>query len=118
MDPITIALLASGLVSGGIKMYKGWKDKKEAEEIKGEAGPRPEYEMPESVGKMLSVYKNLAEGGMPGEDTLKEDIQASTARTAGKAAQLSDSPVGALTALGGAQQRELGALRDLQVRAA
>jgi len=106
------------LIQGGAQFFQGRKDIKEAERIKEQGGPRPDYEIPESVGKMVSMYQQLAQGGMPGEDTLKEDIQASTARTAGTAAQLSDSPVGALTALGGAQQRELGALRDLQVRAA
>jgi 1,4-alpha-glucan branching enzyme len=120
MDPITMALLmaAPQLIGGVTNIIQGVKDRKEAERIKANAGPRPEYEIPESVDKMISLYEQQAAAGMPGEDIYKQDIQASTARTAGAAAQLADSPVAALTALGGAQQREIGALRDLQARAA
>ena len=107
-----------GMIGDLTQLMFGISDRKKGKAFEAEAGERPTYEIPESVGKMISMYQQLAQGGMPGESTLKEDIQASTARTAGTASQLADSPVAALTALGGAQQRELGALRDLQVRAA
>lgn len=95
----------------------GLQDRRKGMELEAQAGERPQYEIPESVDKMISMYRQMAQGGMPGEDLARGDIQASTARTATTAGQLADSPIAALTALGGAQQRELGALRDLQQRA-
>ena len=95
----------------------GLQDRKKGITMEREAGERPDYEIPEGVRQMMSLYEQAAQAGMPGYDTAKGDIQASTARTAGVAGQLADSPVAALTALGGAQDRELGALRDLNRRA-
>jgi hypothetical protein len=83
-----------------------------------EAGDRPAYQIPESVDKMIEMYRQASQTGLPGEDIMKGDIQAQTARTAGMAGQIGDSSVGALTVLNAAQQRESQALRDLHVRSA
>jgi len=109
---------AGGLLKGGSQLIQGISDKKKGKTLEEQAGDRPEFNIPESVDQQIALYRQMAQGGMPGEDLMKQDIQASTARTAGQAAQLADSPVGALTALGGAQDRELSAMRDLQQRAA
>ena len=106
-----------GAIKGGTQLGMGIADRRRGREMEEAAGDRPEYEIPESVEAMMNLYRQSAQSGMPGYDIAKGDIQASTARTAGVAGQLADSPVAALTALGGAQDRELGALRDLNRRA-
>jgi len=119
MDPITIALLVGlgvTVTQTAIKAVQGAKDKNEAKALLDKAGIRPDYEMPESVDKMVGMYEQMAQSGLPGEDQMKQDIQGSTARSITAAGQLSDSPIAALGAAQGAQQRELGALRDLSIR--
>lgn len=123
MEPISMGLMlalmgAGSALKGGSQIFQGIKDKREGQAIEEAAGDRPEYEIPESVDKMIEMYRQMSQTGLPGEDIMKQDIQSQTARTAGTAGQLADSSVGALTALGGAQQREAQALRDLQVRSA
>lgn len=125
MDPSTLLSLLSGgstglggLIKGGTQMFQGLADTRKGKRLEEEAGERPEFDIPESVDQVIRMYEQMSRSGLPGQDLMQQDIQASTARTATTAGQLADSPIAALTALGGAQQRELSALRDLQTRAA
>jgi len=120
MSAIAIGLglmAAGGLLKGGTQLGFGIADRRKGKQMEAAAGDRPEYEIPESVSKALSLYEQMASGGLPGYSQSKADIEASTARTIGSASQLADSPVGALTALGGAKDRELAEYRDLNRRA-
>jgi hypothetical protein len=113
-----MTLMGGGaLLKGGSQLYQGVRDKREGDRLEAQAGERPEYQIPESVDKMIGLYRQMAEQGLPGQGLMEQGIQAQTARTIGAAGQLADSPVAALSALGGAQDREMNALRDLQVRA-
>lgn len=100
------------------QMGFGIADRVKGKRLEQQAGDRPEYDIPESVDKMIGMYGQMANAGLPGQDLMAQDIQASTARTVGRAGQLADSSVGALGALGAAQEQELGSMRDLQTRAA
>jgi hypothetical protein len=120
MDPLSIgiALAAGGNLLQAIPQFVyGIQDRRKGKAMEEEVGERPQYTIPKSVDQMIGMYGQMAAQGLPGEDLMKQDIQAQTARTVGSAAQLADSPIGALTALGAAKEREMGALRDLQARA-
>lgn len=119
MDPITamIIMALGGAISGGTQLGFGLADRAKGRRLEDQAGDRPDYAIPESVDKAIQMYQQMASGGLPGEGAMKQDIQGQTAQSVGRAGQLADSPVAALTAMGAAQQREASALRDLQVRA-
>jgi hypothetical protein len=122
MDPITIALLLAsavpGIVSGISQARQGKKQMDKADELIKGAGDRPDYEVPDYINKILRLREDAAKGGLPGEGLMKEDIQATTARGITAAGQLADSPVAALTGAQASLDRERGAMRDLQIRAA
>jgi len=120
MDPVTLGLLMGipSLIEGGVQTIKGISDTRNAKRIEAKAGNRPQYEIPKGIEDMLSLLQSQTGAGLPGEDLMKQDIQSLTSRNIGQASQLADSPVAALTALGGSQDREMAALRNLQERAA
>ena len=120
MEPATAMILGqvANLASQGFNIYQGIKDVRKGNQLEEQAGERPQYEVPDSLDKMIQMYQTMSNQGLPGQGQMERSIQDQTARSVSQAAQLADSPVAALTALNSAQQREAGALRDLQTRAA
>jgi len=116
---IGLALMAAGGGTvGGIKLGQGIKDKKKGEAMEAELGDRPEYEMPESFDKMLSTYQDMGNATLPGEDLIKQNIEAQSAKGVGQIGQLAAGSPEAMTGLLGLKDQENAALRDLQIRSA
>lgn len=102
----------------GPQYEQGQLDRALGNKMIEQAGDRPVYEIPESAGMALDIAKLLAQGGMPGEQQQREDIQASTAAMLSGAQNAVDNPAALQALYGQAQQQELSAYRDLGQRAA
>lgn len=113
---LALAMGIPALIGGIAQTGFGISDRKRAKQLEGEAGDRPQYEIPEGLNKMIALYEASARGGLPGEDIMKQDIQGATARGITAAAQLADSPVAALGASQASLAREDMAMNDLRVK--
>ena len=124
MDPITIAMLGAGILTGGAKTWIGASRKKEARERREELlADQPQYETPVSLEQMTSLYGNYLARvertrGFPGQRQMEQDLSEQTSsriRDIRETARSSTEALGATTDL---ISREIEMLQQLDIQGA
>ena len=121
MDPITLALLASGaaaipqLFKMGSGLFKNAKARKLDKQYN--LGNRPKASMSEGFNQYMSLQEKLAGSDLPGRDLAEGDIRQSTAQGLTGVRQLASNESSAMAGLLGMMDQERKGLRDLGQRA-
>jgi hypothetical protein len=97
MDPVTAATVASAAISVGKGVHQAYKAHKLSQK------KRPTYKRPKEIDEAANIYRQKAAGlGLPGEELMREQIQAQQSNIIekGRAAGDSNAYLQSLTAAG------------------
>lgn len=113
MSALLIGSLIGGALGLGKAIFGGVQASKGNKQMKSLLANRPTYTIPDAYQKALSVYGQMAQGGMPGQQYYEDRIGESTARAIGSAERGAISSNVFQGAVSNAQDKELQALQDL-----
>jgi len=120
MDPVLLAMLISGGISGATNLIQSLTGKAQAAKAERAISnwQPPTYKRPEEYGQILSLLKQRATSEMPGLSQLYANAGAGMAAQNRAIQSYADSPVSALGASSNLYNSYLNQVRNLGVQAA
>lgn len=116
-----MSLLLAGTIIGGIGAltktgigaYNLWKGNKDRRELERE---RPEFEVPDSVGRMVGIAEKETQQGMAAKDIYEQDVMGATSRGIRYAESVAGSGVDLLSSVSNLYSQELESLNKISLQ--